>query len=162
MKLRSDAQGIQAMIARIRRVKTETPAILYAAAERIGEKTAKDLSAAAPKGQGGAPPQGDRPGRLADSFKSTASQASGGARITVRTEQPTKLRYVTGGTGVYAGRGPIRPKFKKALWWPSAPYPMRIVKGQRPNNFVKPVIQGRRDVIRREMNTAAREMAGML
>lgn len=162
MRLKSDTQGIESMIARVRRLESEAPNILLVAAERIGVNTRKALSTAAPDGQGGPPPNGDRPGKLANSFTFEVSKMSGGARVTVRTEQPTKLTYVTKGTGVYAGRGPIRPKTKKALWWPGAPYPVRSVKGQRANNFVKPVIQGRRDVIRREMDSVAREMAGML
>lgn len=158
MKLRSDTQGIESMIARIKRLESKTPSILRAATSRIGDNTVKTLASASPKGQGGPSPEGDAPGKLADSFKSKASDT----RVKVLTVQPTKLRYVTQGTGVYAGRGRIRPRFKKALWWPGAPYPMRSVKGQRANDFVKPVLKGRREVIRREMDLVAQEMAGLL
>lgn len=49
--------------------------------------------------------------------------------------------YVHGGTGIYGPKKKeivIRPKNKKALWWPGARHPVKKVvqKGQKPNPFV--------------------------
>ena len=64
-------------------------------------------------------------------------QEEGKYSITVRTKQPTKLEYVTQGTGLFGPRGePIRPVTKKALFWEGADHPVRSVRGQEPNSFV--------------------------
>lgn len=120
---------------------TEIPTLVTA----LGTDCASALSSASPRGAdggGGTAPAGDASGPLADSFVSSM-EATGDAsgRVQVSTTQPTKLKYVRYGTGIYGPVGaPIRPVTKKALYWRTAPHPMRSVKGQKPNDFVSPVL----------------------
>ena len=45
--------------------------------------------------------------------------------------------YVHQGTGLYGPRKTkIRPKTKKALYWPGAAHPVRAIKGMKPNPFL--------------------------
>jgi len=45
--------------------------------------------------------------------------------------------YVHEGTGLYGPRKTlIRPKNKKALYWPGASHPVRSVRGMKPNPFL--------------------------
>lgn len=45
--------------------------------------------------------------------------------------------YVHQGTGLYGPRKTkIKPKNKKALYWPGAAHPVRAVKGMKPNPFL--------------------------
>jgi len=46
--------------------------------------------------------------------------------------------YVHEGTGIYGPlKTPIFPRNKKALFWPGAAHPVKSVKGQPPNPFLK-------------------------
>lgn len=113
--------------------------------EQAAAGCAAALSAAAPVGKAenaSPPPPGDADGPLSASFVPTVEMFDAAAgRAVVYTTQPTKLSFVTEGTGIYGPAGaPIRPTTKKALFWPDAPHPMRQVAGQRPNDFVSPVV----------------------
>lgn len=116
------------------------PRILQA----LGTDCAQALSSAAPRGATeGAPPAGDASGPLASSFVSEVEMTGeGSGSVRVRTTQPTKLRYVREGTGIYGPKGePIRPVLRRALYWQTAPHPYKSVRGMRPNDFVRPVTE---------------------
>lgn len=109
----------------------------------LGSELAGDLSIAAPRGKGdGAPVGGDAPGPLSGSFSflvEETGEASGA--LEVFTTQPNKLQFVTQGTGVYGPNGQrIYPRTAKALYWEGAPHPMSSVAGQKPNDFVTPLL----------------------
>lgn len=109
----------------------------------VGATCAQALTDAAPRGEeSGENPPGDAPGPLAESFTSELEMRGTYAGVVrVKTTQPTKLRYVRRGTGVYGPNGQrIRPLVKKALYWKNAPHPMKSVAGQRANDFVTPVV----------------------
>lgn len=131
---------------RLAQMRAELPYLLQEAVQRAGETVAASLSEAAPVGKSGSSGEGtvadgDSSGPLASSFFARASETATGASIAVRTSQPKKLSYVRYGTGIYGPQGQrIRPTVKKALFWPDAAHPVRSVAGQRPNDFVTPVI----------------------
>lgn len=111
-----------------------------------------NLSTASPVGSGdtNAAPQGDAPGPLNQSFTYEELQGSSAATmgVVIKTMQPTKLKYVTKGTGLF---GPyqqrIYPLTAQALYWPGAAHPYRSIAGQKPNDFVTPVLtQGLQDL----------------
>lgn len=131
----------------------------------LGDNCAQALGEAAPKGTegGGTNPPGDAAGPLASSFVSTVETGDGSGTVIVRTTQPTKLGYVVNGTGIYGPQGtPIRPRYKKALYWPKAPHPMRQVRGQQPNDFVSPVIEEYQAEANDRMDELAIQVADML
>lgn len=159
----SNSSGIDRLIARIRKAQTELPRITQEGAQRAGDTLKEQLSNAAPHGKNpGPPPPGDAPGSLSRSFTAKAEKSSQGATLEVKTSQPLKLQYVTKGTGVYVGKGVIRPLTKKALFWKGAAHPYRSVKGIKGNDFVKPVIDKARDVVRAEMDKAIQEIRDIL
>lgn len=121
------------------------PSALAGAANTIGTQLTENLHDAAPQGKGESSPPGDEPGPLANSFivQDEGAPSEFSAAISVQTTQPTKLEYVTKGTGVYGPNGQrIYPKVKKALYWPEATHPVKSVAGQKPNDFVTPVVEG--------------------
>ena len=140
MRIFVDAQGLDAMIMRLSAASAAVPGLMQQAVRDAGQMVVDDLSAAAPVGASeGMPPPGDGPGHLNESFY---AQDEGETTVSVRTRQPLKLQYVTQGTGIYAGKGRIRPRTAKALMWPGAAHPYRSVAGEPPNDFVSPVIDG--------------------
>lgn len=143
MIITSDARGCYILQLRLEQARQELPSLLEQAATQAGEQVRQRLSDAAPHGSsGGTSPQGDAQGPLADSFSSLMeAQATSGVVVSVRTDQPTKLSYVTKGTGIYGPRGQrIVPVKAKALFWEGADHPYRSVAGQKPNDFVTPVV----------------------
>ena len=135
--------GLDAFLARIDEARALLPQLVQDAVQAAGETLVAELSSASPRGKSeGPPPEGDGDGPLADSFFVQAEEPPpGGAAISVRTTQPTKLGYVRYGTGVYGPRGErIRPTTKKALFWPGADHPVPSVAGMRPNDFVQPAL----------------------
>ncbi len=59
-----------------------------------------------------------------------------------REPSPSRVQYVLPvRLGVRASRiNPIRPRLKKALWWPGLPHPISVVQnhpGIRPNDYYK-------------------------
>lgn len=109
----------------------------------VGTQTAKHLAEASPVGTGhhGASVNQLRLNsdwrHLSQSFVSRAREHG----VDVLTTQADKLNYVRYGTGIYGKFAtPIVPVIKQAMWWPEAGYPRLTVAGQRPNDFVTPVL----------------------
>lgn len=133
--------GIQQLRDKINLGRMMLPALMEDTAKMIGEDAVQIMSDAAPYGSEGTAPAGDVPGHLADSFTADTTSSGESFTVTLQTNQPTKLSYVTQGTGIYGPRGQrIVPTTARALNWPSAPHPVRSVAGQQPNDFVTPAI----------------------
>ncbi len=97
---------------------------------------------------------------LAESAKKTAPVRTGILRDSVSLSSGTAFSgsvlygapyasFLHEGTGIYGPRGKIiviRPKKKKALFWPGAAHPVGVVrqKGIRPRDFVQRAIRGAR------------------
>lgn len=134
--------ALQSQLEGLSRLRNELPGLIRAALSNAGNAVVQDLASAAPRGQGGSgtPPEGDAPGPLAESFSAVVEDSAGEAVLTVKTSQPTKLMYVTEGTGIYGPYGErIYPKVKKALYWEGAEHPVKSVAGQEANDFVSPI-----------------------
>lgn len=134
--------ALQSQLDALSRLRDELPGLISAALSDAGNAVVQDLASAAPRGQGGGgtPPEGDAPGPLAESFSASVEDAEGEAVLTVKTTQPTKLMYVTEGTGIYGPYGErIYPKVKLALYWEGAEHPVKSVAGQEANDFVTPI-----------------------
>jgi len=133
--------ALQSQLDQIARVRSELPNVVRGALEEAGRVMVQDLASAAPRGTsgGGSALEGDASGPLAESF----TESVDGSTLTVKTTQPTKLGYVTQGTGIYGPIGErIYPTIKKALYWPGADHPVRSVAGMEANDFVSPVTDG--------------------
>lgn len=133
--------ALQSQLEGLSRLRNELPGLIRAALSDAGNAVVQDLASAAPRGQGGGtPPEGDAPGPLAESFSAVVEDAEGETVLTVKTTQPTKLMYVTEGTGIYGPYGErIYPKVKQALYWEGAEHPVKSVAGQEANDFVSPI-----------------------
>lgn len=163
MQITSDTSGLRDLIARVQEARSILPQLLVDAAQSAGDAVVDELSAAAPKGQGGGTPlPGDASGPLFESFHATAENQGNVGVATVSTTQPLKLQYVTEGTGIYVGKGRIVPLTKKALMWEGAPHPMKSVAGQRANDFVSPVLADAVETVAGEVQTAVEELVGIL
>lgn len=166
MILQSDTSGIDMLIARISKARAELPRVVTEAAQRAGDTLKQQLSSAAPRGKlhslYSKSPPGDVPGLLSESFSALAEQTSTGATLELKTNQPLKFQYVTIGTGIYVGKGVIKPLKAKALWWPGAPHPFKSVRGIKGKDFSKPVISKANDVVKTEMQTATQEINDIL
>ena len=138
MQLIFDTTGLDLMRARIAEAKAALPGLLEQAVQDAGDWVAQNLSDAAPQGTsgGGAPPPGDAPGRLSESFyvQTESSAFAEGAAVSVRTRQPQKLKYVV------EGRGVVLPVRKRALYWPGLAHPVRRAGPSQPNDFVTPTL----------------------
>lgn len=134
--------ALQSQLEGLSRLRNELPGLIRAALSDAGNAVVQDLASAAPRGTGsGTPPEGDASGPLAESFSAIVEDAEGETVLTVKTTQPTKLMYVTEGTGIYGPYGErIYPKVKKALYWEGAEHPVASVAGQEANDFVSPII----------------------
>jgi len=157
MILRSDSSGIDKIIARVRQAQSELPRVTKEAAQRIGDTVGKQLSDAAPKGKNaGPPPSGDGPGRLSNSFSPKVTQKGLGAQLLLTTSQPFKLKIITGGRKV------VVPVNKKVLMWPGLPHPVKRSSATKANDFVSPVMNKRRDVVKAEMDKAIQEIKSII
>jgi hypothetical protein len=136
--------GLAQIRSRLAAAKSGLASGIPGALTQLGGDCVAALGSAAPHGSGegdGANPPGDASGALADSFVSSMEGGDGFGQVLVRTTQPTKLRYVRYGTGVYGPTGePIHPTTKRALFWKGAEHPVRQVRGQPANDFVTPVV----------------------
>src|SRR5579884_3847285 len=136
--------NLEDLKARLQMAIDELPDMMRQAFQEAGQTIVDDLKDAAPSGKGESPPpEGDAPGPLAESFYLREEPPPGvpGAAVSIRTTQPTKLKFVRFGTGLYGPRGErIVPKTKKALYWPDAAHPVKSVRGMEPNDFVKPIL----------------------
>ena len=86
-----------------------------------------------------------RTGALRDSVSASDATAEGGLSAKVTYGAPY-ASFLHEGTGIYGPRGKpiiIRPKKKKALFWPGAAHPVSVVrqKGIRPQGFVLKAIR---------------------
>lgn len=138
--------ALQQQLDQIARIRSELPGVVRASLDEAGLAMVQDLASAAPRGTsgGGSAPEGDASGPLAESFTESVDSST----LTVKTTQPTKLGYVTEGTGIYGPIGErIYPTVKKALFWPGAEHPVKSVAGQEANDFVSPVTDGAGDDI---------------
>lgn len=164
MNFKSDTSGLDALVSRLAHARAELPRIVHSAAQWSGDAMAKALGNAAPHGgHGGPPPAGDAAGSLAGSFHAEVTQHGYSARVEVKTKQPQKLEYVVKGTGLYGPKKQlITSNVKKALYWEGADHPVKSVKGQKPNDFIKPVIAKYRDIVRPEINKAHDEFNDLL
>lgn len=134
--------ALQSQLEGLARLRSELPGLIRATLSDAGSAVVQDLASAAPRGQGGGgtPPEGDTSGPLAESFSAVVEDSEGEAVLTIKTTQPTKLMYVTEGTGIYGPYGErIYPKVKKALYWEGADHPVASVAGQEANDFVSPI-----------------------
>lgn len=157
MNFKSDTSGLDALLSRVRKAQAEVPRVTRDAAQRIGDTVKGQLASAAPKGKsGGPPPAGDGPGHLSNSFSAKAEQNGIGARMTLVTSQPFKLKIITG------GRRAVIPVTKKALMWPGLSHPVRRSGPVKANDFVTPVMNRRLDVVKAEMQKAIQEMRSIL
>lgn len=130
------SSNIADILVNLERATTDFRPTVQATLQRTGDQGVTTLSDAAPMGTGryfG--------GHLKDSFETRSAEMS----VQVVTVQATKLQWVVFGTGV---AGPlahmITPRVKQAMWWEdepyTAPHPMHAVRGQKPFNFVSPVL----------------------
>lgn len=135
--------GLDTLRLRLAFMQSELPlSMKYAAGESV-QQTSQELSGAAPVGYGTItpPPEGDAQGALSQSFSAeVVDLAPGIVQGTVRTFQPTKLKYLSFGTGIYGPRQQrIYPVRASALAW----YDQRLgvlmirksVAGIKPNDF---------------------------
>lgn len=112
------------------------------ALDEQAEKGVYALKTKAPQGKGdvGNAVPGDAPGSLALSF--TQEPFTGNPGTIIRTSQGNKLRFIRFGTGLYGPLGHrIVPTHAKALYWQGAAHPYRSIAGQKPNDFVTPVVE---------------------
>ncbi len=50
--------------------------------------------------------------------------------------------FVHEGTGIYGPVGlPIFPSEKQALWWPGAVHPVKMIRGQKPQPFLREALE---------------------
>lgn len=157
--------GADRLAERIAAARAAMPAALANALDLAMNDGVEALRAAAPHGEGGggSAPEGDAPGALADSFVSRVTLGGARARGVIHTTQPTKLRFVRYGTGIYGPSGQrIIPRVKRALFWSGADYPVRSVRGIPPNDFVSPVIPQIRDYAATRVRAAAAEITAAL
>lgn len=127
--------NITELRARILDARSLLPSLIHDAANELGMVVVEDLKTAAPQGKGESSPPGDAPGFLADSFfvqEESVSEES--TIISVQTTQPQKLEYVV------KGRGEVRPKVKRALYWEGLSHPVRRAGPTKANDFVSPVV----------------------
>lgn len=162
MIFKSDASGIDILLVRIHKAQVEMPRVTRDAAQRAGDTVKEQLSSASPHGRGGPPPPTDASGPLSGSFSAKAEQQGVGAHMELKTSQSLKLQYVTQGTGIYAGKGLIKPLRAKALFWPGASHPYRSVKGMKGKDFVTPIMHKRDDVVEVEMQKASQALKDIL
>lgn len=140
MRINVDYSGLDALRSKIAEARAALPGLLQEAAAEAGLQIVGALSTAAPVGageEGSMPPLGDAPGRLNESFYVQAEEStySPGGAISVRTTQPAKLEFVV------KGRGEVRPKYKRALYWPGLAHPVKYAGPASANDFVTPVVE---------------------
>lgn len=127
--------NIAELRARILDARSLLPSLIQDAANEAGTVVSDELKAAAPQGKGQSSPPGDAPGPLAGSFSMQYDSISEeGTTVSVVTNQPTKLSFVV------KGRGEVRPKVKRALYWEGLSHPVKRAGPSKANDFVSPVL----------------------
>lgn len=83
--------------------------------------------------------QSEAPYQTGDLRASHTVQSRGPGQVEMGTNWDYAL-FVHEGTGLYGPKKQrIRPKTKKALYWPGADHPVKSVAGQRPNPWLERV-----------------------
>lgn len=139
----TDQGGLRRVSLGLRSAQQQFWPLLQTHIDALGTETATQLAEASPIGTGlhgksvGQMSRNEDWRHLSQSFVSRAREHG----VDVLTTQADKLRYVRYGTGIYGKFGtPIVPVEKQAMWWPEAGYPRLTVAGQKPNDFVTPVL----------------------
>lgn len=148
-----------AFIAKIQQMQDTLNAAMQKAIDTSAQMVTTNLSGASPTGAGSAQTiPGDQPGPLKNSF--TAKPTGGSLPGTIIcTIQPTKLKFVRYGTGIYGpNKSRIYPKAAKALFWEGADRPYRSVAGQKPNDFVTPVLMDGKQTMRAAVVQAVHDL----
>jgi hypothetical protein len=138
-----NSDGLLALKARIQTVIDFMPTFCEEAVQLVADEAVLEISVVCP--YDGELDNGQIPGEeghLNMSFYAESQQSGIISEMTVKTLEPIKLSYVTGGTN-----SPILPLSAKALWWPGLAHPVSSVSGQQANDFVTPV----RDAIASEV-----------
>jgi hypothetical protein len=119
-------------------------------AEEIAPLIRDALKLAAPVAPDGTPGRG----RLRDSIRYETKASEGGIVITFTAQVPY-AGYVVDGTEPHT----IAPNAKKALFWPGAAHPVRLVHhpGTRPNDFARRAIEPLLKVIQARLEAAVAE-----
>ena len=149
--------GLDALMQRLAEARPAIASAIQQSLDEHGQATVEALSNAAPKGanSSAAAPAGDRAGALSESFFVRHETPQ---MISVMTGQPTKMTYVTEGTGIYGAHGArITPRVKRALAWEGAAHPVRSVRGMPPNPFQIPVLEEARATFAPRVATAVRD-----
>jgi hypothetical protein len=134
--------GLADLRGRVTLAKRMLSTVMQQAAQVSAEAVVAALVEAAPVGAvDGAPPEGDAPGKLKDSFQAVLGEVGAvSATATVITTQPRKLAYVRFGTGIYGPSGArIYPRIAAALRWQDASgavWVRRSIAGMKPNDFM--------------------------
>lgn len=156
--MRMRISGLDTLIQRVADARPAIARAIETSLDRQGEWTVELLSDAAPKGSGSSSSsalEGDAGGALSESFFVRHETPN---LISVMTSQPTKMGYVTQGTGLY---GPhharITPRFKRALAWEGAEHPVRSVRGILPNPFHLTPLDEARQMFEPRVSTAVRD-----
>ncbi len=152
MNIISDTSGIDILRKKIAEVERHVTPLLQKAAKESGELMASRLKGKAPRGKsGGPPPSGDAPGALAQSFHVVEKHRPNVAAIEVQTKQPTKLKFVV------KGRGVVKPKRKRALFWKGLAHPVKRAGPSKANDFVSPVLARAKEAIEPEMHKVVKK-----
>lgn len=130
-----DTSQIDLLRARFQLVQERIPTVVQEELDILGTDVLGQLADACPKGSGEGPnPSGDADGPLADSFEATLEVQGMGARLTITTTQPTKLKFVR------EGRGDVYPVKAKALYWQGLDHPVKHAGPSQANDFVTPIV----------------------
>ncbi len=150
--------NIAAIRARLQYVRDNLDSTIQAGFVEGGALMTTALSNAAPKGKNASSNTipGDSGGPLSQSFQAIPFAPLG---VSIITTQPTKLLFVTKGTGIYGPTGQrITPKVKKALYWEGALHPVKSVSGERPNDFVTPTVAANKEEVIQTVRRAVVEL----
>lgn len=132
------------VLLRLNAFKAVFPGMAAKRAAQIADRVAHEL--------GDAAPHGVRAPHLSDSFEGRSSGSGRDLRATVVCTMGTRLKYVVEGTGIYGEHAHrIVPVRAKALYWPLAAHPYASVAGQKPNDFVTPVLNQQRSPVEIEL-----------
>ena|SRR5579885_2322749 len=130
-----DTSQIDLLRTRLQLVQQRIPQVVVDELDILATDVLGQLSDACPKGTGEGPgPAGDSDGPLAESFAAEVAVQGRGARLTITTTQPTKLKFVR------EGRGDVYPVRAKALYWQGLEHPVKHAGPSEANDFVTPII----------------------
>lgn len=149
MQITIKANGLQELKERLETARSQVKSLIQDALKQEGDKMVSKLQDAAPRGiNGGPPPKGDAPGTLANSIHATQNPGRLDASVEIRTNQPTKMKFVR------EGRGVVLPINKKALAWKGLPHPVMYSRPSHANDFVTPILDTVESELEIEMRKA--------